>query len=284
MGFRVAGLSFLNTWPLVDPLLDLAAGEVELSLDLPSRLPPLLESGDADVALIPAIEYLRGVGAAIVPGIAIGSRGPVDSVKLFHDVPAEKIESVAVDRGSRTSVALMRVLLSRLHGVDAELIPFEPGSDDPLGGRRAALVIGDRCFEIEKALRGSGRDDVRDLDLATAWREMTGLPFVFAVWVVSRSFLATASPARRDSLTALLRESARRGMAKSADLAERAFAAGHLGPKGEASVAAITDYFCKSLDYSLGSEQLAGLGRFRDLAFELDICPQRREIELLPEP
>lgn len=284
MRFRVAGISFLNTWPLIDALPELAPDRIELSLDLPSRLPDLLRTGAADAALIPAVEYLRGAGAAVVPGVAIGSPGPVDSVKLFHDVPPERIREVAIDRGSRTSVALMRVLLARLHGVEPELETFSPGAGDPLAGRRAALVIGDRCFAAEKALREAGRGDVRALDLAAAWRGMTGLPFVFAVWAVSRDFLASASAAEAAELAGLLREGASRGLDRVDRLAERAAAAGMLGVGGYPTAAAIRDYFTVSLDYSLGDDQIAALTRFRDLAAEIGACPPDRGIELLRSP
>ncbi len=282
MTFRIAPISFLNTWPLVEPLRDLPPGEVELTFDLPSRLPDLLASGAADAALIPAVEYLRGAGAAIVPGVAIGSVGPVDSVKLFYRGPLASLRRIAVDRGSRTSVALMRVLLGEMCGIDPERTALEPDPADPLAGQDAALIIGDRCFEAERTLRESGRDDVRRLDLAAAWRDLTGKPFVFAVWTVSEAFLASASSAERDALTALLRDAARGGMDAMPRLASRAVAEGLLGVGGVSTVDAVSRYFRESLDYDLGEEQLAGLRLFRDMAAARGLCPLGRRLVLLP--
>ena len=123
---RVGAVSYLNAKPLYYRLCEFAP-DVELTMDVPSRLADRLAAGELDVALIPSVEYLRGVGRGyeILPGFAIAARGAVRSVKLFSRVPFERIERLALDEGSRTSQALARVWLDARHGV-------RPGRIEPL--------------------------------------------------------------------------------------------------------------------------------------------------------
>src|SRR5437762_14266841 len=106
---RVGAVNYLNTKPLICDLDELAP-DIDLLLDLPSRLADLLAQGQLDVALIPVIEYFRAGTYSIVPGLCIASRGPVLSVTLFSRVPWTGIRRVALDVGSRTSAALTQVL------------------------------------------------------------------------------------------------------------------------------------------------------------------------------
>ena len=115
---RVGAVSYLNAKPLYYRLCEFAP-DVRLSMDVPSRLAEQLAAGELDVALIPSIEYLRGVGRGyeIIPGFAIAARGPVRSVKLFSRVPWQRVERLALDAGSRTSQVLARIWLDARHGV-----------------------------------------------------------------------------------------------------------------------------------------------------------------------
>ena len=119
---RVGAVSYLNAKPLYYRLTEFAPG-ISLEMDLPSRLADRLAEGELDVALIPSVEYLRGAvrGYEIIPGFAIAAEGAVRSVKLFSRVPIESIRTLALDAGSRTSVALTRVLLAERHGLHPEL-------------------------------------------------------------------------------------------------------------------------------------------------------------------
>src|SRR5258707_13835114 len=99
---RVGAVNYLNAKPLIERLTDYAPN-IELSLDLPSRLADQLAVGEIDVGLIPVVEYFRGANYSLVPNIAIASRGPVLSVTLFSKKPWVEIRSVALDEGSRSS-------------------------------------------------------------------------------------------------------------------------------------------------------------------------------------
>ena len=109
-----------------------------------------------------------------MPGAAIASRGPVRSVCLFHRGPLERVRRVALDTSSRTSSALVRVLLRERLGHDPQYVPMAPGLVDMLAVADAALMIGDPALDHE--------GDVPRLDLGEEWLRVTGLPFVFAFW------------------------------------------------------------------------------------------------------
>lgn len=280
MTYRIATVSFLNAWPLVDALDELAPGEARLISAVPSALSELLHADEADAALIPVVEYFRGSGACLVPGIGIAADGPVDSVKLFSRVAPTAIRTVAVDRGSRTSVALLRIFFAELYGVQPDFKVLEPRVETLLDDHEAALVIGDRCFAAERRFRSEGRHDVHRIDLAETWREMTGLPFVFAVWALGRRFCERADAAERDGLADLLARAAAAGLDRLDVLAARAAGEGRLGPGGVSSVEAIRGYFGDSLRYVLGERELAGLKRFHTLCVRHDICPAGRTPDL----
>lgn len=279
MTYRIAAVSFLNSWPLIDALEELAPDRVRLTSAVPSALAELLHADEADAALIPVVEWFRGAGAEIVPGVALATHGPVDSVKLFSRVPPTEIADVVVDRGSRTSVALLRILFADLYGVQPDFRVDVPQVETLLDEHEAALVIGDRCFAAEKRFREQGRDDVHIVDLGETWRQMTGLPFVFAVWVLGRGFAARATAAERDGLVALLREARDVGLTRLDRLAARAAAEGRLGPGGECSAAALAAYFGRSMCYRLGAAELAGLHRFHTLCVRHQIVPAGRDAD-----
>lgn len=279
MTSRVAAISFLNTWPLVDALEKMPPDRVRLTYAVPSALPELLHADEADVALIPVAEWFRGAGAGFVPGVAIATRGPVDSVKLFSRKPPTEIAHVAVDRGSRTSVALLRILFADLYDVQPDFRVVVPQVETLLAEEEAVLVIGDRCFAAERRFRSEGRDDVHIIDLGETWRQMTGLPFVFAVWAYGREFSERAGEAGRRELARLLTDARDAGMANVDALAARAAAEGRLGPGGANDPAAIASYFRDSMRYVLGPQELAGLRRFHTLCLRHHIVPPGREID-----
>ena len=280
MTHRIAAVSFLNSWPLVDALA--GRDDVQLVTDVPSQLSELLHEDRADVALIPVIEWFRGAGSAIVPGVALATGGPVDSVKLFASVPPPEIRHVAVDRGSRTSVALLRVLFAELWGVEPDFKVAEPQVNSLLDEADAALVIGDRCFAAEKRFRDEGLlggAGVHEIDLGETWRQMTGLPFVFAVWVVGDGFALRSDAAEREALTWLLQDAKAVGLARIDALADRAVVEGRLGPGGAFGREAIIHYFRESMCYDLGAQELAGLQRFHRLCVKHRIIPDGRGVD-----
>lgn len=268
MSFRIAAVSFLNTRPLIHGLT--ADSGVELTRALPSRLAGLLESGQADVALLPVVETFRGRCGGILTGTGIACRGDVGSVKLFGVTPLEEVRTVLADRGSRTSVALTQVLIKESAGIAPVFKETEPRPGHLPGKGEAILVIGDRCFKYERELREKGHDRVWSRDLGAWWSELTGLPFVFAIWAVAPGF----DPVRAAELSEILTSARDRGLEALDELASEAAAEGRLGLGGEATAAAIVYYFRHNLLYRLGDEEEHGMRRFHELCLRHGVIPE----------
>ncbi len=173
---KVGAVTYLNTKPLVYRLEEIAP-QIDLSFDLPSRLADDLAAGRLDVALVPSIEFFQNPTYTIVSDACIACRGPVLSVKLFSRVAAHEIRTLALDEGSRTSVALVRILLKECLDLQPRLqsLPIGDTLDDSTAD--AVLLIGDRAIQSPP-----GRF-AEVWDLGDRWRRWSGLPFVFAMWV-----------------------------------------------------------------------------------------------------
>lgn len=262
-GLRVGAVSFLNTVPLIEGLQDQPG--VLLSRDLPARLADQLEDDQIDVGLIPAVEYLRGVGRELVPGICIGARGAVRTVKVFSQVPLEEVEDVAVDRGSRSSIALLRVLLAERFGTSPDLHVIEPRPEALFAQLPAVLVIGDRADQVDPT-------GLHVYDLGELWHELTGLPFVFAAWVMSERMGRPENAQKRRRLVELLRGARARGLARLDELAVAEARARDM------EVGDVLGYWNDSIQYALGDEELAGLRRFAQLAARHHLVPTEREV------
>jgi chorismate dehydratase len=172
---RVGAVSYLNTRPLVYQLEQFAP-HADVVYDLPSRLSAQLAAGQLDVALIPSIEYILRPGYAIVSDACIGCRGPVLSVKLFCRVALQRIRTLALDEGSRTSVALVQILLRERFGIRPRLEALPIGAGLPDTRADAVLLIGDRAIQADQ-------EPFADVwDLGDEWCRWADLPFVFALW------------------------------------------------------------------------------------------------------
>ena len=279
--FRIAAVSFLNAIPLTDWLAGGAEGRVRLMVELPSRLAPLLQRGAADTALLPTVEILRGRSGGLLSPSGIACDGPVGSVAVFAAGPLDRVRLVQTDRGSRTSVALARVLLREIHGVKPEFREFRPEPGLWPGPDEAVLVIGDRCLAQAAGLRHDAPEGMRMHDLGGMWKEHTGLPFVFAAWAAAPAFAGERAAAEVRELGDLLTRSRDEGLASLPGLAERLAGEGKLGFGGEATPQAIAYYFGQSLRFVLGERELAGMRRFQDLCIAHGLVPDLPFPELL---
>jgi len=281
MRFRIAAVSFLNAIPLIDWFDQTHNDRVILDHALPSRLAGMLAAGEADVAMLPVVEILRGASPGMLPGTGIACLGDVDTVKLYHRGALDQLVRVAVDRGSRTSVALLRILLQEQFGIHPEFTEIEPRPNWRPATGQGALIIGDRCFEYEKELRENGETDVTSYDLGGAWHNLTGLPFVFAAWAVAPGFPEKAGDEGLRELTGLLTRSRDHGLAHLKEIAVREAALGRLGHRGEATVEALDYYFRHSLRYVLGEEEMAGLRRFHELCVKHGVVPDGAALSII---
>jgi chorismate dehydratase len=177
---RLGAVPFLNGRPLVRYLDPTQPPPVELRLDVPSRLAQMMEQARLDAALLPSVEYFRNKSYRIVPGVSISADGMVESVRIFSKTPVEEIRSLALDESSRTSVALAKILLKRRLGSLPSLTSC--ASDDALSDvdADAMLLIGDAAMTFRS------KSPTFALDLGEEWKRLTGLPFVYAMWVARR--------------------------------------------------------------------------------------------------
>ena len=249
---RVDSVAFINARPLIRGLAD-AAG-VSLTMAVPSRLIDGLRAGRTDVALLPVIDYQRLPGLRIVPASCIGCFGPTLTVRLFCRVKPRRVTRVACDTDSHTSVALARVIFAKLYGIHPAFVdlPRATGADD-----EAHLLIGDKVI----CEPPSGYPI--QIDLGEAWRELTGLPFVFAIWTARVGV-------ELGDLPQALYDAMRRGLREVDDIVARD-AADRGWPADVAR-----QYLTRYLQFDVGPRQLEAIDRFHAYAEELGIIPAPR--------
>ncbi len=177
---KVGAVSYLNTKPLIYGFeTGMMKQSMELQFDFPSNIARKLLNDEIDIGLVPVAVLPLMKEYYIVADHGIACDGAVASVCLFSDVPVTEIKTVLLDYQSRTSVALLKILLKEHWKITPALIAAEKDFEKNIGGTTAGLVIGDRAFKqlpISKY----------HFDLGLAWKAMTGLPFVFAAWVANK--------------------------------------------------------------------------------------------------
>jgi chorismate dehydratase len=251
---RIGAVNYLNSKPLVYGL-DESMQDDRLLFDLPSRLADSLSAGRLDVALVPSVEWLRQPGHVIVSDACVACCGPVLSVKLYFRTPPEKVRTLALDEGSRTSAALAQILLDELAGVQPETEPLPIGCGFDSTEADAVLLIGDR------AILSANANAMETWDLGEKWHDWTRLPFVFAAWVarpdVPTAEVETRLAAARDRGVEHLREIA----AAEAPL---------LGIDTELAF----HYLRDNLHFTFGREEFAGVERFARLCARRGLVPK----------
>jgi len=245
--WRIGSVPYLNAKPLLWGLDHDPA--VRLVLKPPAELVPLVEDGRLHAALLPSIEAIR-LGLFHVPGLAIASPGRTASVLLHLKKPLQQVRTVALDRNSRTTNALTRILLERRYRLNPRYVKHDP--DGPRDFRRdpkvdAAVTIGDASF----------RDwGLPALDLGAAWRDLTGVPFVFALW---------ALPRRNAALEGRLKAAAREGRRRLKEIVAAEHGRAGLTP------AECARYLTEYITYDLGPWERTGLKLFERHARDLGL-------------
>ena len=290
---RISIVEYLNTAPLVwgfteGPL----AGKYDLSFTVPSECAEALRRGDADVAIIPAIEYQRMEGLVALPGMAVAASGDVRSILVVSKTPIERAKRIALDTSSRSSAALVRLLAAEYWRIQPEFVDAAPDATAMLSIADAALVIGDPALRIavkmdylagKKPREGAccqgdpdempvpGFQTLFVYDVAFQWREMTGKPCVLAIWA-----------GRRDKITlevvADFQASKQYGLDRIEEIAEAA------SIKLDLPASSLESYLRENIDFSLGEENLAGLRLYYDKCASAGLIPRARPIEFAALP
>jgi chorismate dehydratase len=234
-GLRIGAVSYLNTKPLIWPL-----DERKLELDVPAKLADRFYAGGLDVALLPIFEALLHGGGPIVDDVAIACHGEVFSVLVGSRTEFSDSGEIYLDPSSRSSAALLRVLIAEFYpqlGVRA--------GTPPEGAAR--LLIGDPAITFHRGLAEGWFCH----DLGSLWRKHTGLPFVFAVWVLQRNL------SRKERVACALREAKEEGL----EARERIAAA-------EPDAAFALTYLTDHIRYGIGEPEKEAMALFARLALK----------------
>lgn len=282
---RISIVQYLNTAPLVwgftnGPL----AGKYDLSFTVPSQCAEALRSGAADIAIIPAIEYQRIPGLAVLPDLAIASRNQVRSLLIVAKKPIEQVRSIALDRSSRSTQAMTRILAAQHWKIDPEFFEEEPDLRAMLEKTDAALLIGDPALRISIAIEKKsviapdgraicqaaslgiiGPEIFHVYDVVGEWRKLTGLPAVMAFWA-ARPEIVTPD------VLADFQASRKFGISQIAAIAPDA------AHELELPEPALETYLRQNIDFSLGEENRRGLEKYFQEAARLGLIPENRKI------
>lgn len=269
-GLRISAISFLNTAPL---MWDFEHGDggrdFQIEYTIPAACAAALAANRADIGIIPAFTYAEIPGLVILPNIAIASKDRVRSILLVCKKPIEQVRTIATDTSSRTSVALLQILLSKRWGGARSFTPHAPDLDAMLREHDAALLIGDAALLVRP-------DPSHQLyDLAHEWRELTGKPFVFAFWAVRLDALGRA-PANIN-LAKLFQRSRDHGLLPE----NLAVIAKEWSARLAMSEGGIHSYLTENIHYYLDRENHAGLRLFLECSEEAGLIPKVPELRFL---
>src|SRR6266540_1371228 len=243
---RIGCVKYLNARPLIH------GWECDVDFDHPSTLCSKLSAGKLDVALVSSFEFLRNPIYRIVDDVSISSDGPVYSVVVAHRGEFSDIEEIELDPASETAVNLLRCLLAEL-GFTPRLTGGVPGS---AGSPRARLIIGDQAISFRQNHAG----EFRFWDLGEQWKKLTGLPFVYALWLIRPELADAKSIAQR------LRELRNENLANIDDvIADTVAGVGDAGQWKELNREFLVRYYRKYLRFGFGEEEKEGLKTFAKL-------------------
>ncbi|MES2287003.1 MAG: menaquinone biosynthesis protein [Bacteroidota bacterium] len=177
---KISVVSYLNSKPFMYGLdHSKLINEIDLQLDIPSVCAQKLIEGKVDIGLIPVAVLPQLKEKYIISDYCIGAEGKVASVILYSKVPLQEIKNILLDYQSKTSVLLVKVLAANFWKIDPQWISAKADYENDIEGNTAAVIIGDRTFELENKYPYS-------YDLAEEWQKLTQLPFVFACWVANK--------------------------------------------------------------------------------------------------
>ncbi|EGJ50056.1 menaquinone biosynthetic enzyme MqnA/MqnD family protein [Desulfocurvibacter africanus] len=266
---RLGRIGYLNVLPIYHPLETRAVdNDFVVESGPPAKLNTIMEAGGLDLSACSSIEYARRPERyLLVPDLAIGSCGPVQSVLLLSRVPLDRASKILVSAQTHTSAALLRLMLATRFGLRPD---FETGD---IRSRLAAgeppqafLAIGDEALRLRRL-----PDYPYALDLGSEWNAWTGLPFIFGVWIVRREAAAQLGP-RMDRAVRTLLAAKAHGAASLPDYALLGEAQGIL------DAPSLRSYF-RGLVYDLGPEEQEGLCAFYAKLAEAGAIPAAPRLE-----
>lgn len=287
---RVSAIAFLNPAPLLynfehEPFARELRSRYQVHYTSPAECAAELHSGAADLGLIPIAELTSRLH--VVPGCTIASLGEVRSILLLVKNPRslpepqalQEIRTLAADIASRSSVSYLRTLLKHFYATDPLLLPHPADPLRMLATADAALIIGDPALlarEHRASIDAASPEPLLWLDLAQLWRELTGRPWVAAVWAVRpEALLDWGRDGERDQLATDLNASRTNGLRHIDELVSE------WTPRLAVPPSTIRRYLTENIHYDLDPACLDSIRYFRRLAAELEILPPLPELPLL---
>jgi len=258
--------AFLNSKPLTIPFFRGDLGHhFEIIFDTPARISEKLLRGEFDIAFIPSIDYLKNKSLRLIPDLSISADGEVKSVILSSKKDVKKIKTVVLDKKSKTSVVLLKILFEKYYKVNVKYLEDTKGNQKIADSR---LMIGDEALLLTYSsplLPEPYSLFPYIFDLGKEWKKFTKLPFVFAVMAANPSV-------DLDFIKETLLKAKFIGMRDIADITMKVTNSTGL------SFDQCYDYLSKIIRYELGEMELKGLAKFQDLAFEVGELKEKREI------
>ncbi len=264
--FRISIIEYLNAAPLNYGFKHgLGGPHVHLQVHVPSVCADKLRSGEVDAGIVSTIEYLRIPGLRVVPGLCIASPKRVRSVGILSKVPPEEIRTLALDSSSRSSVVLARILLKERYGASPETHEMVPDLEAMLQEHDAAVMIGDPFMRAR-------REGLLVLDLAEEWHAWTGLPFVFALWLVREDAPEVPVPG---GVGPFFRRSLEAGLQHLPDIVDEAWRS--IGW----TRLELREYLTENITYTLGEAERDSLALYFEKAARHGFAPGARPLRFL---
>lgn len=299
---RLGQVDYANCLPVYTAIEE---GIVPLNADIfkghPTELNARFLEGNLDITPMSSIEYARNSGECLIlPDLSISANGPVMSILLFSRVPVTELEgkTVCLPTSSATSVVLLKILLEHYYQVGVTYTTAKPDLDEMLAGSDAALLIGDDAMRADVRLRspksgpagygaswhepgtkaGAAQTEsgLYVTDLGEAWKEFTGEPMVFAVWVIHRIF-AAEEPERVAEVANALKVSREWGLANP----EHLLKVGH--KRSPQFSRKYLEHYFETIKHGLDEDYRRALCCYFDYAYKSGLIPERVKLAVWGE-
>jgi chorismate dehydratase len=245
--YKISIVNYTNTLPFKYGIAQSnLENKIDLQFDIPSVCAQKLLENKVDIGLIPVAVIPLLKEHHIISKYCLGSNGKVDTVKLYSNVPLEKIETVYLDYQSRTSVTLVQVLAKFFWKIKPTFTQAADGFEKLVSGNTAVVVIGDRCFDMNGNFKF-------EYDLAAEWKKHTNLPFVFAAWVSNKKI--------EPEFISVFENALETGINQTNTAVETSI------PKEKQSL--IKEYLTERISYDFNADKKKGLEYFLELLKQL---------------
>jgi chorismate dehydratase len=255
--------NFLNSQPILIPLLERNGKELEIIQDFPANLALMLKRGELDLSFVPSIEYARNPEYCIINNISISSIGMVDTVLLICKTNMRDVESVAVDNRSLSSILLLKILfLEKYHRLPI-FSYSEPDYEKMLLSNDAALIIGDKSFLVKKS------KETKVFDLSNEWFRLTEKPFVHALLCVRNQGLIN------ENIIKMVLNSRDAGLSSLERICDKT------AQKAGITKGKCMDYLNNKIKYNLGPAEKLGLQEFFSLAHKHGFIEENPDLKFV---